>query len=81
MTSKKQKVILAHGEVTGHMHQMAGGTDTSELIIEDNRNILSVKTKDNLVHEEHTTHTFEPGNAEVTIQAQYVMGELQRAAD
>lgn len=77
-----QPVILAYGEVTGHCHQIEGGHTKANLQVkEDGTRELTISERAALVHEEHTKHVFSPGTADVRTQAQYVMGELQRAAD
>lgn len=74
--NKNKWVILAYGEVTGHCHRFEG-EDTVEL--EGNK--LTVKSTDELKHEEHASHVIEPGIGEVTIQREYQMGSLRRVTD
>ena len=72
----KKAVVLAHGE-SGHAHAFYGEGDAelndAELIIK--------KAGASLDHEEHSSHTFEPGVADVTIQREYAMGSLKRVVD
>lgn len=69
-------VMLAHGE-SGHAHAFY---DTD--IVEYNEGELKIKANGaKLEHEEHTTHEFEVGNADVDIQREYSMGDLRRVAD
>lgn len=76
LNEKQNRVVLAYGEVTGHAHAFYDTT-----AVEYDGNKLKVKSSAALQHEEHTTHTFEPGIGEVTIQQEYQMKELKRVAD
>jgi len=77
------RVILAHGEVTGHAHAI--GAPKVAMFRDDNlgRTFLSVDgdVPANVTHEEHATITLPPGLYEVTIQAQYTPAEIQRVVD
>lgn len=76
MQAKNNWVILAHGEITGHCHRFEG-ENTCQLV----GNKLTIWKPDDLKHEEHTYHNFEPGLGEMTIQRQYIKGSLRRAYD
>lgn len=68
--------ILAYGEATGHHHQFEH-EDTA--VLEGTK--LTVKVRDNLVHEEHAPHVLEPGIGEVTVQREYSLGAIKRVMD
>lgn len=74
--NKQKRVVLAYGEVTGHAHAFYGDST-----VELDGNKLTVKSKDELKHEEHTSHVVNPGIGEVTIQREYRMGSLKRVVD
>ncbi len=76
LNEKQKRVVLAYGEVSGHAHAFYG-EDTVELV----GNQLTVKKSDRLLHEEHSAHVIEPGLGEVTIQREYIAGEIKRVAD
>lgn len=67
------RVILAHGEVTGHAHAIAEpaveflAADLDEM----SRRFLKVESEAHVRHEEHATITLPPGNYEVTRQREY----------
>jgi hypothetical protein len=74
---EEKRCVLAYGEVTGHAHAFYG-EDVAEL--EGNKLIIKQANAE-LKHEEHSTHVFEPGIGEVTIQREYQMGEIKRVMD
>lgn len=71
-----KRCVLAYGEVSGHHHQFA---NENTAVLEGSK--LTVKKKDDLVHDEHSAHTLEPGIGEVTIQREYRLGSLKRVVD
>lgn len=75
------RVILAHGERTGHAHAIH---DKQATLLKgaDGRVFLSIvdETAD-LVHEEHSTIHIEPGDYGVIIQTEYSPEELRNVAD
>jgi hypothetical protein len=66
---KKDDLVLAEGEATGHQHKL----DEGELYEKDGTLYFKVAEgkKANLVHEEHNTVTFEPGTYKVIHQREY----------
>jgi hypothetical protein len=73
--------VLAYGEVTGHLHQVDNLTRAEVLEI-DNRLYLRVGEDGvRIVHDEHSPLTLPAGNYEVTIQREYVPGEIRNVAD
>ena len=85
---KKAKVngcaVLAEGEQTGHSHKFK---ETAEVELFENKDVLEtqtylqIKAAADLIHEEHTKHTIQPGIGEVRIQTEYDMGTVRRMLD
>lgn len=68
------RVVLAHGEVTGHAHVVEG--DVELLLLPDDveeleRRFLRVEAEAAVVHEEHDTVALPPGDYEVVRQREY----------
>src|SRR5947208_2420738 len=82
------RVILAHGEVTGHAHEVV---EVSRLEFEapaatffeepDGRRFLFVERACVLVHQEHSAIPLAPGCYEVTRQREYSPDEIRTVAD
>lgn len=73
-------VVLAHGEVTGHMHQLRGPQVT--MYRDSGHNYLTVKDfAEPLVHEEHSTIVIPPGDYELGQQVEYEPEALRNVAD
>jgi hypothetical protein len=68
------RIVLAHGEATGHSHAIAD--PRAELVVErgTNRRLLLVRgdAPVDLVHEEHATLRIAPGTYEVRGQREFV---------
>lgn len=83
LDEKQERVVLAFGETTGHAHAFYEPQKV-ELIknpdIEETKLVIKASGA-KLEHEEHATHTFEPGIGEVIQQSEYTMGEIKRVAD
>jgi hypothetical protein len=77
------RVVLAHGEVTGHAHAIDG--EVAALFERSGiggERYIDVKAPANLVHEEHGTVALEPGIYAVTRQREHdLAGEARRVAD
>lgn len=93
---EKGRVVLAHGEVTGHAHAVEGDAQllaeppadaADELITpaqaeELERMFLFVGDGGaQVVHEEHGTIALSPGRHEVRRQREYAPEEIRRVAD
>lgn len=75
------RVILAHGEVTGHAHAI-GDPDVAELLeTGDGARFLRVTHEAELRHEEHDTVTIPPGRYRVIRQREYSPEEIRNVAD
>jgi hypothetical protein len=77
------RVILAHGEVTGHAHAIV--SDKVEFLAADladlEERFLRVEAEVDLVHEEHATITLPPGEYSVRIQREYAPAASVYVAD
>lgn len=76
------RVVLAHGEVTGHAHAIH--EKGVRFFMEDGsgNGLLSVPNGGaNVVHEEHSTITLSPGLYRVIRQREFDAGEIRRVAD
>lgn len=78
---EKNDIILAHGEVTGHKHQIAKPEQKAKLWNAGAERFLQVMETVALTHEEHSTITINPGVYRVAIQVEYQPDELRRVAD
>ena len=79
------RVVLAHGEVTGHHHSVV--EDGVELVSSEEANELrmwlSVTTTEPvpLTHQEHDTITIPPGEYEVRRQREYTPEQIRQVQD
>jgi hypothetical protein len=69
MVTRKGRIVLAEGEMTGHAHAIHE-TDV-ELYERDGTLFLHVPTEAHVVHEEHGTITLPGGDYRVTRQREY----------
>lgn len=74
------RIILAHGEVTGHAHaiknRLAKFLETTQ-----GERYLSLPKQVTLDHEEHSTITLPAGNYKVIRQREYHPEEIRNVAD
>jgi hypothetical protein len=76
------RVVLAHGEVTGHAHVVHGECELLAADVEDlEERFLRVEQEAQVVHDEHDTITLPPGDYHVTRQREYSPEEIRRVAD
>jgi hypothetical protein len=73
------KTVLAFGEVTGHHHRIESNLAT--MYQWEGDTLIEVKPEAVLVHEEHAAIPVAPGTYKVTIQREYVAGEIRNVAD
>jgi hypothetical protein len=74
-------VVLAHGEVTGHMHQLRG---PQVAMFRDDRGhgFVEIKgTPEALVHDEHTALLLPPGAFELGVQVEHEPAYIRIVAD
>ena len=83
-----QRVILAHGEVTGHAHEVVPDHEVetdlppAQFFEEPNgRRFLFVNTPCALTHQEHGRIALAPGCYEVVRQREYSPKEIRNVAD
>lgn len=77
------RIVLAHGEATGHAHVLEGGKVeflASDLEEMEGR-FARVLEQSELVHDEHDTITVPPGDYEVRRQREYEPEESRLVAD
>jgi hypothetical protein len=66
------RLVLAHGEATGHAHVIEGeATFLAEDLEELEQRFLAVEEEAELVHDQHATITVPPGKYEVRRQREY----------
>ncbi len=76
------RVILAHGEVTGHAHAVVGDVEFRAADLADlEERFLRVAREARVVHEEHGTITLPPGDYEVVRQREYTPEQIRPVAD
>lgn len=87
------RIVLAHGEVTGHAHAIydhaAQASEIADAAIArarlwsapDGTRYLEVSQPVTLRHEEHTEHRLPPGIYHLPTQVEYTPAELRRVAD
>ena len=93
--NEEGRVILAHGEVTGHAHeiespQLATHYEVAEAMhelgdLDDagpmSRTALEVDADTNLIHQEHAMIPIQRGTYRVTRQREYTPSEIRNVAD
>ena len=73
-------VVLAHGEVTGHKHQMRGAQVT--YYRDSGHEYVTVKGRpEPIVHEEHSAIPITPGDLELGQQVEFSPAALRNVAD
>lgn len=77
------RVILAHGEVTGHAHAVEGdvGLFTASDLADLEERFLKVEQEAQVVHEEHDTIALPPGTYRVIRQREYAPEAPRYVAD
>lgn len=77
------KVILAHGEVTGHAHAIADN-HVAQTASADHPGVTFLEVSEAMAalkHEEHATIELPPGEYRVTRQREYSPEEIRNVAD
>jgi len=77
------RVILAHGEVTGHAHAVLTDAEAVEAFLADldGETYLSAAAGATIGHEEHGTITLPPGVYRVVRQREYTPTEIRNVED
>lgn len=84
---EKGRTILAHGEATGHAHEVIGSKVSFEEVLVDGLDvqrgsrILRVGRTAKLKHQEHTEITIPPGTYQVIRQREYSPESIRNVAD
>jgi hypothetical protein len=82
--SENGRLILAHGEATGHAHEVI--SDSATLIRKEDEKavgdlLLSVRSDAEIVHQEHAPISLMRGSYRITRQMEYSPKAPQRVAD
>jgi hypothetical protein len=81
VTPKKGRIVLQHGEVTGHAHAFYDNTQNIHLRSGGSGRYLEVATPSELKHEEHETVKVPAGKYLLPMQVEYTPAELRQVAD
>lgn len=73
------KVVLAHGEATGHCHAIS--SPAARLLSVSSRRFLRVEAEVDLEHQEHDTVKIPQGDYQVVRQREYVQQATRNVAD
>jgi len=76
---RAKRLILAEGEVTGHVHELVGG----EVELSEQAGVVfaRIMSAPELRHVEHAAQTIEPGIYRIVHQREYTPQEIRRVAD
>lgn len=77
------RLVLAHGEVTGHAHVVVGDAElfAPADVAELEERFLRVEQECELVHDEHATIALPPGDYRVLRQREYSPEAIRSVAD
>ena len=78
------RVVLAYGEVTGHAHCVIGDVEFLAADLQEmEQRFLKVESEAQVVHDEHSAITLEPGVYEIVRQREYTSADMEpvRVAD
>lgn len=81
LAPEKNRVVLAHGEVTGHAHAIYENTDQVHIWAHGMVRYLEVMAPVMLRHEEHTHVEIQPGIYRLPVQVEYTPEELRVTRD
>jgi len=81
MKPENGRVVLAHGEATGHAHAITDVEHVTMLEVDNDIRYLDVQMEAYLRHEEHATVTLAPGKYRVVRQREYTPEEIRNVAD
>ena len=77
---KRQRIILAHGEATGHHHSVEQ-IDAADWWKTETEQFVHVKTATEVVHQEHAPIALPPGKYQVSRQVEYTPEAIRNVAD
>ncbi len=75
------RIVLAHGEVTGHAHAIADVDRVTMFEVDAGIRYLDVQMESHLRHEEHAPIALPPGKYRVTRQREYTPEAIRNVAD
>lgn len=79
---ERGRLVLAHGEATGHAHVVEGPAEFLSSDVEEmERRFLRAESDVLVVHDEHVSVALPPGDYEVRGQREYSPEEIRRVAD
>ena len=78
---RKKRIILAHGEVTGHCHAIDYTSKQLQVLTDGPQLYLRVKQPVALTHQEHSTAIIEPGDYMVVRQVEVWLDEVRQVTD
>jgi hypothetical protein len=81
VAKEQGRVILAHGEVTGHAHEIVPANAAMLMDAPNGDRFLLVDAPCALIHQEHGTIQLAPGSYKVTRQREYSPEEIRQVAD
>lgn len=82
VTPKRGRIVLQHGEVTGHAHAFYDNTYNVKLhAVHGGARYLHVEAPAELKHEEHSTVQVPAGKYLLPVQVEYTPAALQQVAD
>ena len=76
-----ERIILAHGEATGHHHAIEDRDAADWWKVSEDEQYLDVKTPCEVTHQEHAAIPLSPGKYKVTRQREYSPEAIRRVAD
>lgn len=80
---EKGRIILAHGEATGHAHEVIteAPAEFLEIDSQDGARILRLIAPGRVMHQEHSPIELDPGEYRVTRQREYTPQAIRNVAD
>lgn len=77
----KGRIVLAHGEVTGHAHTVDARRARLSVDTEGGVTYLTVDKLTEVTHQEHAPVTLQPGKYKVVRQREYTPEAIRTVAD
>jgi|10_taG_2_1085330.scaffolds.fasta_scaffold28895_5 hypothetical protein len=71
------RIIVAEGEVTGHMHTLEGTAPFDVLTTDEGQMYIDMKGPGTLTHDEHLTRDVDAGTWKVIRQSEYTREEYR----
>lgn len=77
---ESERIVLAHGEITGHAHAILE-KEANFVLTADNRRILITDVPVQVVHEEHEPISLPAGKFEIIHQVEYTPARMRPVFD